>query len=63
MQLRDRPPLFFFSGGTSHSLGTSVLENDPDFGNVPINVARDDFELREFAAKLYVQHSVCFALT
>ena len=38
----DPPPLhlhvFYFGGGTSHSLRTRVLENDPDFGKVLINL-------------------------
>jgi hypothetical protein len=55
LQLRNSS--FFFSG-TSHSLGTTVLEVDADFGKVPINLAHNDLGLREYRAELYQPHLV-----
>ena len=61
LQLGNSPLFFFLNGATSHSLGTTALDTDADFGKVPINLAHDGFGVREYPVELYVLHSVCAA--
>jgi hypothetical protein len=60
LQLGNSPVFFsFFSGAAGHSLGTTVLDIEAEFGKVPINLAHDGFGLREYPVELCLLHSVC----